>query len=132
MSDTPSNDTFRVTGATMCGTTFNDVVGAHIDETIGKMQSRPGARLSPASCIDSYDSAGGVRFQKRQTPAVRGTAGSFTINVLEIGGTAGTIVHTGMVAADYHFNGNVKPHEHEQNCFYDAGNTENLAPISTT
>lgn len=133
MADAPQNDTFRVASIVGPGsTTFNDTIGGTIDETIGIVASRPGARLSPAACIDSYDCRCVARSAKRYTPIVRGTAGSFTFDVLEIGGSSGSIVVANMVASEYHANLNVKPHEHEQHGFYNAGGTEDLAPISIT
>lgn len=133
MADSPSHDSFRVTSISGPGsTTFDDTTGGTIDETIGVVSSRPGARLSPASCIDSYDCRCVARSAKRYTPIVRGTAGAFVYDVLEIGGSSGSISVANMVAGEYHANMNTKPHEHEQHGFYNAGDTEDLAPISVT
>lgn len=132
MADFPSQDTFRVTGASLGGVSFDNTVGGSITETVTFLEDRPGARLSPASCIDAYGCVAEVKFQKPTTPAVRGTKASVTFNLKTISGSSAQISVDNMLAGAYKADFNSKPHSHTQEATYDAGDAENLAPISAS
>ena len=130
MADLPSSDTFRVTGASLGGVAFDNTIGGSITETVTFLEDRPGARLSPASCIDAYGCVCEVKFQKPTTPAPRGTKDVCSFALKTISGSAATISVANIAAGAYKADFNSKPHSHTQEGTYDAGDAEELAPIS--
>lgn len=133
MTSTSQSNTFRVTDIGHGSFHFPDPIGGSVDEEIGTTDVRPSWRLSPAITIDSYGVMANARTSMRFTPVVRGTKADLTYSLLTYDGTnGGTVVVANMRAMAYKANFNEKPHGHGQDFKYDAGDTENLAPISFT
>ena len=130
MADTPSLDTFRVTGASLGGTSFDNTVGGSITETVTFLEDRPGARLSPASCIDAYGCVCEVKFQKNVTPPVRGTKAACRFDLKTIGGGSAFVEVANVCAGAFKADFNSKPHAYTMEGTYDAADAEDLAPVS--
>ncbi len=127
------HNTFRVSTATHGGVTFADTIGGGIDEQMGWVDSMPGTRISPATAPDSFSYSAQVDCSQRFTPVVRGTKATLTFTLLEMdSATTGTVAAAGALAGEYHADFNSKPHKHSQHFKYDAGGSENIAPISFT
>lgn len=135
MASTAVQNSFRVASIVFSGGafTFPDPIGGSVDEKIDWAKNRPSTRLSPATAMDGYDVDAVAECSMRFTPIVRGTTGSLTYSLLEYdGSTTGTVVVTGLLAGEYHADMKSKPHTHSQHFTYNAGNTENIAPVSFT
>ncbi len=133
MAYTPNTNSFRVVSIVHGSTPIPDPIGGSIDESIGWAETRPGTRISPAVALDSYGCDAVGTGTQRFTPIVRGTSGTLTFTILDYAGSAaGTVAVATMLAGDYHANFSTKPHTHAQHFKFNAGNTENFAPISQT
>jgi|SRR6185312_10558018 len=131
MSYTPLQDTFRVVSITACGTALGDPIGGSIDTTVEFLENRPGTRLSPATCIQSFSASGTAKYQTQQAPVTPGTAGSFVVTVLGIdGSTSIAVTLATCIAGGTKMDFNSEKHSNTFDCRYNAGNTENLAPVS--
>jgi hypothetical protein len=133
MSYTPTSDAFRVVSVLHGSYSFPDVVDWSYDEECPVAESRPGTRLSPSVVLDGYGLKAMVKTSQRFVPVTAGTKASLVITVLLFDGTTtGTITLPNMMALDGHGSGSSKPNNHEQHFVYDAGNVENISPISIT
>jgi len=104
-------------------------IGYGINEEVSFLENRPGVRVSPCSVLDSYGCKVSFKYQGKVTPEVRGTTGSCVIVLLTMAAANVTITVTKMLAGAYQ-SGSGKPFEDEQDFVYNAGATEDLAPIS--
>ena len=130
MSYTPTHDTFRTESISLCGTSLPDPTGFSVDVAIGWVESRPGTRISAATALDSFSVSCIGRTSQAFNPVAPGTSGNFVVVLFTIGQGTGTLTVSDVLAGEFKGNGNQKPHEFEQGARYNAGDTENLSPIS--
>jgi len=130
MSYNPLSDTFRTESVSVCGTSLPDPTGFSVDAATGWVESRPGTRISPATALDSFSVSAIGRCSQCFNPPTPGTSGNFVAVLFKIGSGTGTLTVANMLAGEFKANGMQKPHEFEMGCRYNAGDSEDLDPIS--
>lgn len=132
MADAACSDTFRVTAISLCGETRPDAIGGSINETVTFLENRPAGRVSPCIAIDAYGCGVTAEYQGHVTPVVRGTQGDTIFTLKTLDGAAATITVADTRAGAFSADFNSKPHKNKQDAMFDAGDTENMAPISVS
>jgi hypothetical protein len=123
----------RVASITHGGTGLGNPTDFSVDETVTFKLDRPSTRKSPCASMDEYDLTATATFRDLVTPIVRGTSGTLTIAVQkndESGNVSISLVTMRMGAAK--FTGPNPFTEEIYNFQFDAGNAENIAPISVS
>ena len=131
MANDPCNNSYKMTGIAHGATAFDDPLGGSVDESVDFFEHRPGSRLSPCTALNGYGYRAVARFAKMATPVVRGTVSGLVFSLVQVDRTAAntvTCARASAGAASFSFDS--QPHEQRQEFVYDAGDTENLAPIT--
>ncbi len=131
MADTPCDNSYKIVSIAHGITYMYDPLGGSYDETVDFFEHRPGTRVSPATAINSFSARAVARFGLMATPIVRGTTGNLVFIVQQVDrGANNTITAASMMAgaASVSFDG--QPHEERQEFVFNAGNTENFAPLT--
>ncbi len=133
-NEVPSQDTFRVAAAA-CGENFVDPIAVTITETTKDVESRPGTRLSAAITLDEYGCEATVEYQKAMSPLSKTQADTdLTFTLLDMSAPGGGSTVNGVVSSmqvrEYNLDTKTKPHVHTQKLKFNAGDSENLNPIS--
>ena len=133
MADTCNDAIKRLTGVTHNAAAINSPMSANYQETVDFGEHRPGSRISPASWVKSYSCRASVTNAEFGAPVVRGTSGSLVLTCEQIDGTSIAITITNMLAGAA--NADI-PHNdvatQTQEFVYNAGNSEDYAPISVS
>lgn len=130
MSYTPNSDTFRTVSIDACGTDLGDPVGGSIDSTVEFIRNRPGTRISPSIAMQSFDVNCVGKYQTQQNPVTPGTMGDFVITVLTIDGNPIAVTCSDCMAGGTKMDFSSEKHVNSFDCTFNAGDTENLSPIS--
>lgn len=114
-------------GATIC----EDALGFDAQETVEFAENTPGTRISPASALQKYSLSATAKSAQFALPVVRGTIGSLVVTMTPYSrGTGKAVTYTKMRAGAVGDDMNSAPFSRKQEFRYDAGDTEDIAPIS--
>jgi hypothetical protein len=131
VADTPCDNSYKIVSIVACGTNLYDPLGFTYTETVDFFEHRPASRISPASAINSFGARCNCRYGLMATPIVRGTTGSVVVTVQQVDRTANnTITMAGAMAGAVEVSAESQPHEMRQEFVYNAGNSENFAPLT--
>jgi hypothetical protein len=129
--DTPCDNSYKIVTIAHGSTYLYDPLGGSYDESIEFFEHRPATRLSPASALNSFGARCTARYGLMATPIVRGTSGSLVFVVQQVDRNANnTITCAGMLAGQVSVSLDSQPHEMRQEFVYNAGNSENIAPLT--
>lgn len=131
MADTPCDNSYKIVSIAHGSTYMYDPLGGSYDETVDFFEHRPGTRVSPATAINSFGARATARYGLMATPIVRGTSGSLVFVVQQVDRSANnTITCASMMAGQVSISLDGQPHEMRQEFTFNAGNTENFAPLT--
>jgi hypothetical protein len=128
-----STNVYRIAAISHGGTNFNEPTGGSATEVVEYLKNRPGTRKSPCIAINAYDLEAEAEWQGMITPVARGDKDVLTYtleNFLNM--DVGTVACANMRAGAASFDFNTAPYKQRQKFEYDAGDAEDMAPITVS
>jgi len=131
VADTPCDNSYKLVTIAHGSTYLYDPMGGSYTENIDFFEHRPATRLSPATAMNAFGARAEARYGLMATPIVRGTTGNLVFVCQQVDrGANNTITCAGMMAGAVSVSLDSQPHEMRQEFVYNAGNTENFAPLT--
>jgi len=132
MADAPCNATFKAI-CSFSTTSLGSCKGGSVNMTPTFVKTNPGTRVSQTMGLDVLDCDAEVIHEELVTPIALGTAAaSLVFTLTQLDGGSNTVTLATMRPAGASINMTSKPYSQTSRFVFDAGNTENIAPVTVS